>query len=218
VHSTLPDRAAKLPAAGGTVTTPGDLATKLLSSLDPTTAVSLGDPIRVAGRTAYDLVVSPKSTDTLVGSISIAVDSETGLPLSVDVSARGQKAPAFTVGFTQIDLAAPDASLFSFTPPAGSKVTEKTHPTDGAKPGTATPKTGAAKPTVMGTGWDAVLSMPAGQSLGSLTSSPLNAKLTTPVAGGHVFHTSLANVLLTDDGRVFAGSVPVAKLQAAASK
>jgi outer membrane lipoprotein-sorting protein len=214
VHSTLTAPAAKS-ATQDLVTTPDHLAAKLLASVDSSTAVSIGSDLRVAGRTAYDLVLTPKASDTLVGSVSIAVDSETGLPLSVEVFARSQKTPAFSVGFSKIDLGAPAASLFAFTPPAGAKVTEKAPKAETARPGM--PTSDAAKPTVTGTGWDSIVAVPAGKGTASATSSPLFGKLTTAVAGGHVFHTSLVNVLLTDDGRVFAGSVPVAKLQAAAA-
>ncbi|QNE48404.1 hypothetical protein F1C58_06920 [Glaciihabitans sp. INWT7] len=214
VHSTLTTRAATS-ATRDYVATPDQLAAKLLSSVDSSTAVSLGSDLRVAGRTAYDLVLTPKAADTLVGSVSIAVDSETGLPLSVDVFARSQKTPAFSVGFSKLDLSAPAASLFAFTPPAGAKVTEKAPKAETARP--TAPANDAAKPTVTGSGWDSIVALPAGTGTATATSSPLFGKLTTALAGGHLFHTSLVNVLMTDDGRVFAGSVPVAKLQAAAA-
>ena len=51
--------------------------------------------------------------------VAIAVDGETGLPLGVEVKARGQAEPAFSVAFTSLTLEAPDASLFNFTPPPG---------------------------------------------------------------------------------------------------
>jgi len=215
VHSTLADRSGTAKTPEGIVTTPDQLAARFLASVDSTTTVSLGSDLRVAGRTAYDLVLTPEASDTLVGSVSIAIDSETGLPLSVDVFARAQKTPAFSVGFSKLDLVAPDATLFSFTPPAGAKVTEKAPKVDAVRPIPAKPE--GTKPTVTGTGWDAVVAVPAGKDASSVTSSPLFGKLTTAVSGGHLFHTSLVNVLLTDDGRVFAGSVPVAKLQAAAA-
>jgi hypothetical protein len=37
------------------------------------------------------------------------------------------------------------------------------------------------------------------------------------VQGGRAISTSLVNVLLTDDGRTFVGSVPLERLQAAAA-
>ena len=215
VHSTLSARKAMSLQTEGSIPTPDQLAAKLLASVDSTTTISLGSNLRVADRTAYNLVLTPKAGDTLVGSVSIAVDSKTGLPLSVDVFARSQKSPAFHVGFSKLDLGAPDASLFSFAPPAGATVTEKAPKADAMRP--TVPPTDAAKPTLSGTGWDAIVAIPAGKSTSSVTSSPLFGKLTTNVTGGRLFRTSLVNVLMTDDGRIFAGSVPLAKLQAAAT-
>ena len=40
------------------------------------------------------------------------------------------------------------------------------------------------------------------------------AQATTAVPGGRLLHTALVNVLVTSDGRVFAGSVPLERLQA----
>ena len=220
VHSVLGERSAGDSENEGKVFTPDQLATKLLESVDPTTTVSLGSDLRVAGRPAYNLVLTPKASETLVGSVSIAVDSETGLPLSVELFARSQQEPAFSVGFSKLDLRTPDPSLFTFTPPAGAKVTEKTPKADTSRP--EVPSSDAAKPAISGTGWDAIVAIPVGTGAAatkslSVTSSPLFGKLTTKVVGGDLFHTSLVNVFLTDDGRVFAGSVPVAKLQAAAA-
>jgi len=214
VHSTLTATAAMPLQTEGSILTPDQLASKLLASVDSTTTVSLGSNLLVADRTAYQLVLTPKGGGTLVGSVSIVVDSETGLPLSVDVFARSQDVPAFHVGFSKLDLGTPDASLFAFTPPAGAAVTEQTPKADAVPP--TVPSTDAAKPTVSGTGWDAIVAIPAGKNTASATSSPLFGKLTTAVTGGRLFRTSLVNVLMTEDGRVFVGSVPVTKLQAAA--
>ena len=220
VHSTLGERALGTSKPEGSIPTPDQLAATLLKSVDSTTIVSLGSDLRVAGRAAYNLVLTPKASETLLGSVSIAVDSETGLPLSVELFARSQTTPAFSVGFSKLDLGTPDASLFTFTPPAGAKVTEKAPKADSTRP--TAPQSPAEKPTISGTGWDSIVAIPvdtsaAGKKSLSVTSSPLFGKLTTNVTGGHLFHTSLVNVLLTDDGRIFAGSVPVAKLQAAAT-
>ncbi|MBC7761116.1 MAG: hypothetical protein H7201_04820, partial [Candidatus Saccharibacteria bacterium] len=219
-RSTLAAGATSPPLTEGSIPTPDEFASKFLSSVDSTTVVSLGDDLRVAGRTAYNLVLTPKAGETLIGSVSIAVDSETGLPLSVEVFARSQEAPAFRVGFSTLDLGTPDASLFTFTPPAGVTVTTKTPKAQTQQtqtPQTETPRNDTAKPTVSGTGWDAIVALPAGKSTARATSSPLFAQLTTSVTGGRLFRTSLINVLLTDDGRVFAGPVPLAKLQTAAA-
>ncbi|CAN5201349.1 outer membrane lipoprotein carrier protein LolA [soil metagenome] len=191
--------------------TPNEVATKLVTALEPSSALSVGTDLRVAGRTAYTLVLTPKAADTLVGEVSVSVDSATGLPLSVAITARGESSPAFTTAFTSVTLGAPSANLFDFTAPKGATVTQLAEPSRPAKNGA---KSGAA-PTVSGTGWDAIVSVPA---LGdAVTSTPQLAQLTTAVDGGRLLHTALVNVLITDDGSVYAGSVSPAKLESAAS-
>jgi outer membrane lipoprotein-sorting protein len=219
-HMTLPARAgADATSSPGDVQTPTQLAQRLLAAIDPSTRVTVGTDTAVAGRSAYDLVLTPRATDTLIGSVSIAVDSATGLPLSVDVMARGGGAPAFHVAYTALDLSAPAASVFQFTPPPGATVQQQSLPQRPATPptpGTTTSDAGP-HPTVIGTGWDAVVVLPAGAAPAQATSSPLLAQMTQAVTGGRLLHTALVNVLLTDDGRVLAGSVPVERLQAAAA-
>jgi hypothetical protein len=58
--------------------------------------------------------------------------------------------------------------------------------------------------------------VPAGAVPAGLASNPTTRRLTTAVPGGLVLHTALVNVLLTDDGRVLAGAVPVSRLESAA--
>jgi outer membrane lipoprotein-sorting protein len=220
VHSTIP---AAAPADGDVsapvpteISTPGDLAQKFLDAVDPTTDVTLGADTEIAGRAAYDLILTPRSSDTLVGSVSIGVDSETGLPLSVEVLARGASDPAFSVAFSSLSLDTPSADLFDFTPPEGTTVTEKPFP---SRDGTESDGAGThPEPVVTGEGWDSVVELPLnGSSVADLTSSPLFSQLTTPVDGGSLLQTTLVTVLLTDDGRVFAGAVPAEQLQAAAA-
>ena len=173
------------------------------------------DAVRVAGRAAYQLVLTPRATDTLLGSVSVAVDAQTGLPLRVQLDARGQKTPALSIGFSSLDLSTPAASLFDFTPPAGAKVTQLKQPA--SAPAKPHPAVTEPTETVTGSGWDAVVTVSAAGSLGSLASSRDFAELTTAVAGGRVLHTSLVNILFTTDGRIIAGSVSIARLQAVAN-
>ena len=107
---------------------------------------------------------------------------------------------------------APDASVFSFTPPQGATVSDQSLPSKAAKhPGADHPK-----PEVSGEGWATIVSLPAGSAPAGLSDDPLFAQLTQPVDGGRALSTSLVSVLVTDDGRVLAGAVPVSALQAAA--
>jgi outer membrane lipoprotein-sorting protein len=195
--------------------TPDGLAKKLIAQLEPTSTLSVDSNVRVAGRPAYDLVLTPKVTDTLIGSVSIAVDAQTGLPLQVRVAARGQKTAAVTIGFSSLDLSTPSASLFAFTPPAGTRMTELSPHQAAPK----TPGTPMTKPTksVTGHGWDAVVTVAASGSLAKLSQSPEFGELTTATAGGRELHTSLFNVLFTADGRIIAGSVSIARLQEVAT-
>ena len=76
-----------------------------------------------------------------------------------------------------------------------------------------------------GTGWETVVGFPAragspaagSPSIDTLLNDPLLRQATVAVPGGRAISTSLLNVLLTDDGRMFVGSVPLERLQAAAA-
>ncbi|WP_406634363.1 LolA family protein [Pseudarthrobacter quantipunctorum] len=218
--------------------TPQDLAVKFLAAADSSTAVSVGPDVQVAGRAAYNLVLEPRTSNTLVGMISIAVDGETGMPLSVEVTARGAGEPAFRTGFTSLSLDAPDAALFNFVPPPGSTVEELQlqHPTHQA-PGQGSPGYPGAHTDpeqlaagikdkagsyLAGTGWETVVELPAETGAGeklstALAQNPLLGQAAVVVPGGRLLSSALFNVLLTDDGRVYAGMVPADRLQAASS-
>jgi outer membrane lipoprotein-sorting protein len=218
VHITLPDNAGASdvlpPADAQQLLSPAELASRLLAAVDPSTAVSLGAGRQVAGRDAYELVLTPRADDTLVGDVSIAVDAESGLPLAVEITAEGATDPAFAVAFTSLSLEVPSDDLFAFTPPEGTDVTEKS-PDAGAYD--AMDAAGHPEPAVIGEGWGSVVAIATGAASDSITSDPLFAQLTTPVDSGSVLETSLLTVLLTDDGRVLAGAVPASVLEAAAA-
>ncbi|NQX10705.1 outer membrane lipoprotein carrier protein LolA [Microbacteriaceae bacterium VKM Ac-2855] len=222
VHSSVPQYESGEPTLPETVPTPAELADRLLAAIDPTTTVAVGSNTAVAGRDAYELVLSPKSGDTLVGSVGIAVDAETGVPLSVAVTASGGTSPAFSVGFSSVSFETPDASLFAFTPPAGTEVTEKVVPErdapagDASGPGASGSDASGAEPTVTGEGWNAVVELPGGDT--SLIDNPLLDQVMTATDSGHVLQTALVSVLVTDDGRVFAGAVPASALETAAQR
>ncbi|MFJ6937195.1 outer membrane lipoprotein carrier protein LolA [Streptomyces sp. NPDC101132] len=104
--------------------TPKEIAQEALKAAGPTTAVSVGDTAQVAGRDAYQLVLTPKQSGSTIGSVKIAVDGKNGTPLRVQVlSSEGGK-PILDAGFTKVDFSKPAADTFSFTPPKGAQVTE----------------------------------------------------------------------------------------------
>lgn len=204
-------------AFGVNISDPSEVAKKFLDRVDPSTKVSVGAESKVAGRSAYALVLTPKSTTTLVSSVSIDVDSETGLPLKVTVRAAGQKDPALQVGFSAVDFSTPDSSVFSFTPPAGATVVEQKLPQDTASGSEKSLSSLIADiPTVTGTGWDSIAELAATSVPKELADNALVAQIATKVTGGRALSTSLVNVFLATDGRVFVGSVPLGQLQNAA--
>ncbi|MGN6741813.1 MAG: LolA family protein [Amnibacterium sp.] len=201
---------------GSTTTmTPQSAAEQAIARITPSTDVTVDTTTSVAGHAAYTLVLTPRSSDTTVGSVRIAVDGATGLPLQVQLFARGASSPAFLVGFTQLDYSVPAASRFDFTAPSGAKVEQHT-----VTPGTHRPSGSLpAKPTVTGTGWDAVVTVPAADVPAALDSNPTFLRLTQAgPAGGRELSTALVNVLRTGDGRVLAGAVPMSRLEALAAQ
>jgi outer membrane lipoprotein-sorting protein len=218
------------PSAGMT-STPAELAARFIAAIEPTTTVTVTDTARVAGRAVYRLVLTPDDASTLVGSVTLSVDSETGVPLDVRVFAAGQSDTAqsdtaqsdaaFSVGFSSIDFGAQDASLFSFTPPPGSTVEEHQadeldHIGDAAPDGADDPD--SVDPEVTGTGWSTIVELPAGSATDLGDSSALLDRVLVPVDGGRALTTTLVSVLLTDDGRVLAGAVGIDQLLAAAAR
>ena len=206
--------------------TPGAVADRLLEAMGPNTDMSVQDDTRVAGRDAYILELVPRSDESLISKVSIGVDAATGAPLDVVVDAVGQEDPALNIGFTSFTHETPAADLFEFTPPPGAEVSEQQIPTESlehkpdAKDGTARP--GIKKPTIHpeaieGSGWEAVVVVPAKEVPNGLAANELLNQLATPVEGGKLLHTSLFNVLITADGRMVMGAVTVTRLQAAAS-
>lgn len=133
--------------------TPQAAAQQLLAAITPTTQVSVGSPRTVAGRSAYLLVLTPKQQGSLIGEVEITVDSATGAPLGVALYPVGSATPFLDVAFTKVDLTAPPASRFDFTPPKNATVT----PLDSDKSGSAKSPSGftpdSLDPQTVGTGW-----------------------------------------------------------------
>lgn len=230
------------PGSTGTDLTPQAAAARLLSNLDPTTAVAVDGTERVAGRSAYRLILTPRTTDTLVRSVAIDVDATSHIPLRVQIFGAGS-APAWSLGFSDVTFATPSASEFRFTPPKDATVTESPmqaqgNPSDsvsgGGSPGTASggaesgTSDSGSKPQTTGTGWATVVEFPASDlNVGTAAGnggSGHNSMLgwlnsaATPVPEGRLITTDLFSLLVTPDGRAFVGAVPPAIVRAAAAK
>ncbi len=241
VHLTLPQGAgAGAPQAPltGVPTTPQEAAKRFLDLAAGSTSVTVDGTATVAGRKAYQLSVRPTGAGSTIGQVRIAVDADNGVPLAVVVKAADGGSTVFDVRFKDVSFSTPAAATFRFSAPKGAKVTERkadSRPADGA--------TGAAKgrdaangaaaanggATVLGEGWTTVLSssLPAGGApagadgghgapVGGQSPGALAKALGKPVRGGTLISTKLLNVLVTEDGRVFAGAVTPPVLQSAA--
>jgi outer membrane lipoprotein-sorting protein len=216
--------------------TPQQAAQQVLARVGKTTTVSVASNVSVAGQAAYELVLAPKDSRSLVGQVVIAIDGSNGVPLRLQVFARGASTPAFQVGYTSIQFVTPAPAELSFTPPPGAKITHVTM--NGGDTGAST---GQAAPDVssIGSGWLTVLELPSssltppsgpvgsggpvsvygGASDGGAVINALLAAA-TPVHGawgsGRLLRTSLVSVLITNAGRTYIGAVQPSVLYAAA--
>ena len=226
---------------------PEAVADYLMQMIGEDTEVSVGKDHLIAGRTAYQLVAQPKAENSLIESVLVSVDSETGMALDVKVFSVEKDTPVFQIGFESISFDTPDASLFSFTPPAGTTVTELEVPAEleaelgdlkaryeseyEGKELTEEEKAamkaeldarleGQPMPELIGESWDSVVYLPAipSEVPMDLLENELFADLMVTVEGGKVFSTPVMNVLVTDSGEVYAGAVTIEYLQEVAAR
>jgi outer membrane lipoprotein-sorting protein len=212
--------------------TPQEAADLALAAISPSTVVTTGSAAKVAGRNAYELILSPRDTASLVGQVRLAIDAEKHVPLRVQVYASKGDKPAFEVKFTAVSFAKPDPAQFTFNPPPGATVDEA--PSGQAPDKHIVTPNGSAAPqfTVVGKGWTAVLvarlpkdtavpkDIPQGRTEdqrgpGSLLD--LLPKVSGAWGSGHIVQSKLFTVLLTDDGRILVGAVTPEKIQEVAA-
>ena len=230
---TLPAHAAEKDTVPQQPLTPQQAARQVLAAVGPTTTVRVDSNVMVAGQAAYALVLAPKDARSLVGQVQIDVDGSNGVPLRLQVFARGASSPAFQVGYTEIHFVSPAPADLTFTPPPGATVTQVN--LSGAA-GRGTKDHARPDVTTIGSGWLTVLELPSsaltqgaqgpasggGSSAGD-SAAVLGALLAsaTPVHGawgsGRLLRTSLVSVLMTDQGTTFAGAVQPSVLYAAAA-
>lgn len=219
--------------------TPAEAAKKLLSTADESTVVTVAGTTTVAGHAAYDLTLTPKATTTLVKKVSIAIEATTKQPLRVQVYSTRQSDPAINIAFTSLEFTKPDPSVFTFTAPPGTKVTEKSdvaapeEPADSTKPGQTKPDTSEpdttqpdktqpdkTAPVITGKGWGTVV---VADGVGDLTGLPgelagvvsAMPRVSGAWGSGRIFQGTLFTVVVTDQGRIAAGAVPAEQLYAA---
>ncbi len=197
------------------LTNPQAVADYVMSQIGDSSEVSVGVDHFKAGRTAYELIVRPNSSVSLVDSVVLSIDSETAVPLAATVYSVEQSEPAIQVGFESISFADQDESLFTFTAPAGTEVTNLDELQSPEFDAPEKQPLEGEKPQMVGEDWESVVIMPASEAnvLAEIQDNQLLSSLLKPVAGGVAFETPLVKVLITNDGRIFAGAVSLAHLQ-----
>jgi outer membrane lipoprotein-sorting protein len=211
-----------------TAPTPAAASNEFLKALDPTTAVTVDRTARVAGRSAYQLVLQPRDSRTLVRKVLIALDSKTMLPLRLRVvGSRSTTKPAYEVAFTSISFHRPSASTFTFRVPHGATVGPMSLSTFAGSPetriakGTRAPITAPGETAssgttrTIGTGWTAVLVYtPGSTSVGTLQ---MLDRVATHTPAGGLISTALVSVLIANNGSIYVGAVPGSALQTVAA-
>jgi outer membrane lipoprotein-sorting protein len=224
--------------------TPQQAANQVLTAVGKTTLVSVESNVMIAGDPSYQLVLAPKDHRSLVGKVTIALDAKYGMPLRVEVFAKGAASPAFQVGYTALQFTSPAPANFAFTPPPGASL-KVVKLGSGSHQATGTgPKQGTSGFGTYGKSWLTVAELPqqdlmqgfgtgaaASAAATSTSSGPagvmggdtqevLNALIGSakPVHGawgsGTLLTTSLFSVLMTG-GEVYIGAVKPSVLYAA---
>lgn len=103
---------------------PADIQ-KYIEQMAATAQVTVAGQTQVAGREAYVLQMVPTATDTALGKVQVAIDGSTYLPLSLQVFPAGSDKATISFGFESISFDRVNNDLFTFSPPAGTKVTHK---------------------------------------------------------------------------------------------
>jgi outer membrane lipoprotein-sorting protein len=80
----------------------------------------------VSGQSAYILTVTPTAANTTVGSVDVAFDTTTYLPLRLQVFAKGQSAAVLSAQLTNVSYTAVAAT--EFMPPANATIVKGTLP------------------------------------------------------------------------------------------
>lgn len=223
-HTVLPGRPGEHGdhnVPGAAEHTPMAVANRILKAIDPSTLVTADRTQVVAGHDAYTLLLSPRDARSTVREVTIALDSRRFVPLQVQVFGAASK-PAFQIGFTRdLSFATPDASVFDFHAPAGATTATNPMLEGGPRMHRAAPDKASApaasRPRILGSGWTAIAyfarGLPAGTAGGILgqAGSPVGT------SGDRLLQTALINVLITQDGRAFAGAVTPGLLEQTAA-
>jgi hypothetical protein len=89
----------------------------------------------VAGQPAYKIVMTPKHSGGLLGSVQLAWDATHGVPLGIAIYSVNSSTPVLELKATHISYGAVAASVFNVTAPAAAKVVRISTPTGHAAAG-----------------------------------------------------------------------------------
>ena len=92
---------------------PPALALRLLSEAGRQATFSVIAPLRVAGRSAAGLRMTPADPASTVGHVDIWADPASGLPLMVEIFSRGSARPALKSQFFQVSPWHPDPRVLT---------------------------------------------------------------------------------------------------------
>ncbi len=100
---------------------PNQLAERLLSGATDDELSRL-PARRIAGRDAPGLRLTPSDQQSTIGQVDVWADSDTGLPLRVEVTGVGADQPVLRSEVDRLDLGTPDPDTTTFTPPPDAEV------------------------------------------------------------------------------------------------
>ncbi|MBW8806555.1 MAG: hypothetical protein JF587_22275 [Catenulisporales bacterium] len=189
------------------------------------TAYSAHQTTRVAGRDCYVLQITPQVQGTTIGSVRVAVDAGTSMPLSVAVYPTGSSKAAIRAEFESLSYSVDPAEL-RFTPPPRANVVEEATPDLPANPVRGAGKSWTAAVAIGGVDPDKVIaglgtdsgrqkSAPEGAAavlaaLAGTPGTPLQSYLRMMMASGEktpvglVWSSRLVSLVFTPDQRLYA--------------
>jgi hypothetical protein len=100
---------------------PPELGRRLAAAAAPEELSLIGGR-RIAGVAALGLRITPRAPETTLGRVELWADPRSGLPLRVEITARGAATPSITTTFLDLDQRRPPPELVRFDPPADAEV------------------------------------------------------------------------------------------------
>ena len=208
-HETLPADAADAPLWSPSLwsMTPSGVAEQATGTAANTELDTDGTDV-VAGRDTYGLILSPTDDTSLVDHVRMAVDAETGVPLSTQVFAKDDpESPALEVTFSDVTFGEPDAEAFQSPAPDDAAVQ------DGDVAGAVSDQ---GETWTTGSDWTTVgiSEMTEDELVDALVEQGADPEAITgyldelpQVDGGKLLESSLFTALIADDGNIYYGAV-----------